>query len=287
MIWEIDKRNRQDIIFAQKAWIRTLGRIAIQPVTLSDTWRDGVTPGKRFPASHDWRYPYQYRVCLYNEIPYDLDVKDYDLLKICLEPLFKYLEEASIPYLSSGSGGTKSIHVQIFFKPSVLCVRYGWKEVREALWEWVLDQANIPKYMRGLGKYDSDSINKNVNFPYDKSVANFSDLSKGRVMRDFGGYREGKYHKTLLIGKPPAKREDIYDGIVRFPDSVHLWDADKIIRDELEFAYELKYPKWCAMCPVDPEWMIQFDEQLDKDGCPTYISDHPKVCRDCGRYRRD
>jgi hypothetical protein len=189
-------------------------------------------------------------------------------MEIMLEPLLRFLDKESIPHLMSGSGGNKSVHIQIFFKPHVNCSKHGWREVRLGLWNWILDQADIPQNMRGNGKKSDGE-----NYPYDMSVANFSDNTQAKVMRDFGGCAIGKHPKTLIHALPD-KREDIYNGIVTFPDEIILWDADSVIENELDI--NINEVRGCMFCPVDIEWMLSFEAQ---DGTYQY----PKICRDCGK----
>jgi len=274
---QVSSTSQRDICIQQKAWVDKLSRITIRPVKLAHTWMDGITPGKRLFA-YEWHfvYPYQYRECLINELPYDLDVHNYEALTIMLQPTLDFLDSEKIPYYMSGSGGTKSIHIQIFFVPPyAYCLRYSWKAVRFALFEWILEQAEIPLEMIGNGKRDNGT-----NYPYDISVANFSDTAQARVMRDYGGERARKNRKTLITSLPQT-REEIYNGHVHFPDKIELWNPKKIMRD-LEFDYNLKYPSACIYCPVDPDHLIQFEEQD-----PDNIHNHPYICRICGNWKEE
>lgn len=282
---EIPSNERRLICRQQKWWIADLQEISIKPVKLADTWQDGITPGQRMNAdTYHWMFPYQYRECLHNEIPYDLDIYDWEVMKLAVEPTFSFLCDNKIPFIMGGSGGTKSIHIQLFFPPSISCIRYGWRDVRFALWHWILDQAEIPdsyisknhgiiQGMRGNGKR-SDGIH----FAYDLSVANFSDMAQARVMRDYGGMARGKKWKSLLSQgeyvELPSTREMIYDGVTRFPDKPVLWEgATKLIEDELELGYIYHYPDTCIECPISYESMMNLVEYPHQD---------PEICRRCG-----
>lgn len=269
----ISKRNHQGIVELQQHWIKQLEAISIRPIWISRTWMDGITPGKRLPVrDYHWRRPYQYRECLHNEIPYDLDVWNWDLLKIIIQPLLDFLKSERIPHILSGSGGSKSLHVQIWFKPMFECVHYSWSRVRYELWNWILDQANIPEDMRGGGmRFDG------MNYAYDSSVCNFSDMSHGKVMRDFGGHALGKGTKTVILGALPEKRKEIYQRMVVMPMYVQLWDASKVM-DELEM-FESE-PKSCYDCPIALEWCLA-KEPVDDDAWE--IPQYPSLCRECGK----
>ncbi len=270
---DFQKLIRREVCRKQKKWIDQLSQISIKPIKLADTWQNGITPGRRMNAhTYHWQYTYQYRECLHNEIPYDLDVYDWDLMEIMLTPTLNFLDSEKIPYFMSGSGGTKSVHVQIFFKPLYECVRSGWKEGRMALWDWILDQAEIPQGQRGHGKREDG-----INYPYDKSVSNFSDMSQAKVMRDYGGMRRDMNRKTVIEDLPDT-REQMYNGHVKFPEKIELWNPQKIIEQELEF--DLKLPENCLQCPVEPMWMHQFEEIANVERPPSY----PRLCRQCRKY---
>jgi hypothetical protein len=272
---------------------------------------DGLTPGRRLDArSYEWHRPYQYREVLLNELPFDLDVWDYDLLKIIIQPMLDFLNSENIPYLMSGSGGSKSIHVQVFFHPTYYGVRYSWKAVRMALWNWILDNAEIPKGMRGAGKR-SDG----VNYAYDSSCNLFSDTAQAGVMRDFGGTAKGKGTKTLIVGELPESRDEIYNGPAKFPDRIELWNPENVIEDELEEGFIQKeiakfkdkereinlnwchiqiawvkcngncykcphyFEKGCELCPIDMEWCWAHENMMR--GWEAY--NWPRLCRACGK----
>ena len=200
-----------------------------------------------------------------------MDVHDWNLLTTILQPTLDFLDSEVIPYMKAGSGGSKSVHVHVFFKPTYYGVRYGWNQVRLLLWDWILDQAEIPPEMRGNGKrWDG------TNYPYDKSCANFSDMSHGKVMRDFGGKAKGKRAKTLLLNELPENREDMYTGTVIFPAEIKLWNPIKLIEQELEF--DFSPPPSCEFCPVEMEWMLYY-EKIDIER----IFQYPAVCRGCGK----
>jgi hypothetical protein len=236
---------------------------------------DGITPGRRLDArDYEWRRPYQYREVLLNEIPFDLDVYDWEMLTIMIQPMLDFLDSERIPYLMSGSGGNKSVHVQIFFHPTYYGIRYTWKAVRLALWNWILDNANIPKYMRGNGKRHDGNM-ADTNYPYDSSCANFNDTSQAKVMRDFGGSAKGKGTKTLIT-ELPESREEIYVGPVVFPSIIELWNPEKVIENELEF--KVLEPKDCGQCPIDIEWLYAH-EDFDCGRMEPY--QYPRLCRAC------
>lgn len=288
---QVLKSSYSEILVFQKHWLDFLNSISIRPPKLAYNQRDGMTPGKRLEARKYYEpFPWQYRVILHNEVFYDLDVVDWDLLQMLVNPVLKVLYDNEIPYILAGSGGSKSLHIHIFVKPVIWFVRYTWREVRYQLWNWILDQAKIPKEMRGDGKWSLGSIEAGdyfeTNYPFDSSCINFSDLAVGgRVVRDFGGTKnDGLTRKTVILEDLPDRREDIYKGdYITMPAKVKLWDATDIIERELEF--KLNEPEDCDQCPVVPEWMLQYDLQLDREGFPAYISDYPRICRECGKYR--
>lgn len=264
----VSVHNKAEIIYYQKKWLKTLEDISIKPIYLANTWNHG-TPGKRFPSkNYHWIRPYEYRENLHNELPYDLDVPDYDLLKLLVQPMLDFLDSEHIPYIKSGSGGSKSVHVQIWFEPTLACALYSWRSIRLGLWDWILDGAGIPPDMRGDGKRPDG-----VNYPYDRSVANFGDMVSARVMRDFGGHGK-RYTKTVIEGELPETREDIYGEKVVFPSEIKLWNPRRAI-SELD-DLRLKAPSSCLDCPVEMEWLLRHNQE---EGLRQY----PRLCRDCGK----
>lgn len=305
----VNRKNIQAVLNAQKEWLYWLNSISIKPPKLAWTQRDGKTPGTRFLADkYIEPWPWQYRVVLPNELVYDFDVTDWELLQIIASPVIAVLYRLGIPHVFAGSGGNKSIHIHVFFKPNVLCVRYGWKEVRFALWNWILDKAGIPdgipEDMRGDGRWAIEA-NKTgdwkkelkikptgeyyeTSYPADSSCINFADMSQGgKVVRDFGGSKDRVKRKTVIPAYLPLTREAIYksDKII-IPRLLPLWDVTGLLETKLEFPAEWQIPKSCSYCPVDPDWMLQFEAIQDGDFEPV-IFQHPKICRECRGYRRE
>lgn len=264
---EVPATDKRGILEAQKQWIQTINTVSLRPPTITRTWMNGITPGKRLEArDYHWHYPYQYREMLLNEIPYDLDEVDYFMLKMVLQPVLDFLDSENIPYLKAGSGGSKSIHVHVFFKPMIQCVWYTWKEVRLALWNWILDGAEVEEGLRG----DGMNMEAGCNYIFDRSCANFRDSGHAKVMRDFGGRARGKKHKSLLIGELPETREEVYDGIVRFPEKIEMWDASDLMGG---FDFKADAPATCKECPVNIDWAVS--EGIGGKG------QYPDICREC------
>ena len=111
-MYEVSEKSKRTLTLYQKQWTELLSTVSIKPIKIARTWMNGITPGRRlFVSDYHWNKPYQYRECMHNEIPYDLDVYNYELLKMELQPTLDFLNSEHIPYVKSGSGGNKSIHV--------------------------------------------------------------------------------------------------------------------------------------------------------------------------------
>jgi len=265
---KVKSQDWRGIVQAQKQWVNLLGSISVHPPVLTWTWRDGITPGKRISSlEYPWEYPYQYREILLNELPFDLDVEDYDMLVKLFQPVIDATKANNIPMIIAGSGGSKSVHGHIFFKPTHHPSIYSWKEVRLYLWNYVLDLAGVPEGLRGNGMDMTQS--PPVNFPFDRSCANYGDDRSHKVIRDFGGMARGKKRKSL-VPELARTRDELYSDTVTFPDVIELWDATDILDDA---CIEENRCECCRECPVDLDWSV---ERFSGQG------QYPDFCRKCG-----
>jgi len=228
---------------------------------------DGITPSVRFLANeHNWWYPYQFRRCMDNELFFDIDEKFWDLVKIYTKPLIKYLKKKKIPFIIAGSGG-KGCHINIWFQALDYQKMYGFRQVREALWNYILDEMEVDEGLRGPGR------------PYCNAVICFGDMSEyGRILRDFGGNKNGNY-KTM-INRLPRKRESIYHkSQCVFPDDIMIWDVPISILESLELKPRRKNnPLNCYNCPVDRDFVYEQSHYFNDLGD---LRVRGNICTDC------
>lgn len=238
----------------QREWISKIEQISIRPVMVSQVQQDGKTPSVRYYASeHDYWHPFQYRRCLDNELFFDIDEKDWDMLRIYCEPLLKYLKEQKIPYILAGSGGN-GVHLSIFFDAIDYQKMCGFKEVRLALWNYILNEVGIDEGLRGEG------------LPYCNAVVNFGDTVQfGKILREFGGTKNGK--RKTVIDEIPFRRGAIYETPCRFPDHIDVWKVPIGILESLELkTRHPKYPLKCDICPVDRMFVYEQSHYIDDWG---------------------
>lgn len=248
------KQSFTDIAHMQQQWVKQLETVALAPIMVSQHQTDGRTPSIRyFVREHDWRFPYQYRRCMDNELFFDIDENSWFLVMIYVKPLIRILKKKKIPFIMAGSGG-RGVHINSWFNAIDYQKQFGFRQVREALWNWVLDEAGIDIGLRGVGK------------PYCNAVICFSDqLEYGRVLREFGGAKNN--NRKTVIKKLPSNREDVYKTPTQFPDKIEVWDVPIGILESLDLkARHKKKPLWCGICPVDRDWVYENSHYEDEWG---------------------
>jgi hypothetical protein len=245
-------QDYKEIAQLQKRWVDELNKVTVAPVMVSEAQSDGVTPSIRYYArDHDWRFPYQYRRCLPNELFFDIDVRDWDIVRFLTNNLTAKLDELNVPYELAGSGG-KGTHIHVFFKAIPLIRDYGFRQVREKLWAYVMDDMEIMETMRGPGK------------PFCNATILCGDSSMfGKVMREFGGSK-GKNRKTI-IDSVPEKKEDVYEGDTVFPAGVKVWDIPMDVFNNMELKTK-NYTLNCDYCAVDPGFAYEQAHYMDDWG---------------------
>jgi hypothetical protein len=201
-----------------------------------------------------------------NELFFDMDEPDWDMLRLFTQPLLDYLDEKNIPYILAGSGGS-GVHCSVFFDALEYQKIYGFKEVRLALWNYLLNEIDVDENLIGEGR------------PYCNAVVNFGDtVQYGKILREFGGNKNGNY-KTV-VDDIPFMRRKLYDYGCNFPDEVHIWTVPLEILESLELKPRHKnYPLSCEICPVDKEFIYQQSHFIDNWG-RLKVKINP--CSNCG-----
>jgi hypothetical protein len=188
-----------------------------------------------------------------NEVFFDMDEPDWDMLRLYTQPLLNYLDEHNIPYILAGSGG-KGIHLSCWFDALEYQKMYGFREVRLALWNYILNEIGVDESLKGEGR------------PYCNAVVNFGDTVQfGKILREFGGNKNGNY-KTMVDHVPFIRKKMYQKGCV-FPDKVSLWTVPLEILESFEFKPRHKnYPLSCSICPVDKDFIYQQSHYIDDWG---------------------
>lgn len=192
-----------------------------------ETWPMGIW----IPLSQA-DFPIDYRTILQNELVFDIDFRDWENLKEFGSRIVVYLQEQRIPFIISDTGG-KGIHIHIFYKMQIneeiqellkKAYKNGFSEkaIRSYLWHEILSNAKIDKNYIGKGK------------PFDTTVVNFSDESKGHVIREFGGRKTVEKdelgnmkfaYKTLIPEIPKRKSRCFLESEVVYPTKIDYWNV--------------------------------------------------------------
>ena len=156
----------------QIEWLAMLKKIAPKPFYLADASKHG-TPSYRTLITY---YPLlnnrviAYRTVLDNEIVFDLDEKNWNIVRIFARIISKYLDKNKIPYYMFGSGG-KGIHISIFCDFGNFGELFGYQRIRVGIWDYLVEDMG---FYGDRDKPASDVI-VGVGKPMDKSCVAFSD----------------------------------------------------------------------------------------------------------------
>lgn len=216
---------------SQKKYLEILESVSHSPIYVSTEWlnKDKYQPGKRSPWKQS-KFIADHRTVSSNEVLFDIDAS-YTNCRKYFKNIKIILDELKIKYLSFVSGG-KGVHISFWFDIDKLSREteelmkramgygFGYKQIREYLWNDILDKAGIPERIRGSG-------NGKI---FDKGVVSFDDLSgKHRLIRCCGGRKqlidkntkERSCHYKCWLKELPAKQPRItnFESVV-FPDKI-------------------------------------------------------------------
>ena len=221
----------------QEKWIEKIKKVNKgKPILVSNHYRapDETWPiGIWVPLSQA-DFPIDYRTVLQNEIVIDLDFTDWSNTRKFGSKIITYSREQRIPFILADTGG-KGIHIHIFYKLTLdeevsdllkNAYKKGFQErqIRTYLWHEIVLQSGIDRNYMGKGK------------PFDDSCVNFSDESKGHLVREFGGRKNAgkdelgnvKWAYKTLIDDIPKRKERVYDlNKVKYPESIEYWVVPK------------------------------------------------------------
>lgn len=238
-------KNDEGILNLQRVWLDKLQEISRKPVTVKAI--EGAIPdgNQKNPALYQWMFfkdvwaqikaPIWTRRILDNEIVFDPDVKNWQVLREEMNKLIFFCRTSSIPFYLAYTGGS-GVHLSIYMKP----VELDSKLLEEA-YERDIDISKIIRqvvvnYLLESSKTDAKKL------ALDTKKYNFSKMRSGSQLREYGTPRENGGFKTL-IDKIPALKPIGSRLPLRFPDAIILWDisplAEKIdlaVRDVLESA---------------------------------------------------
>jgi len=232
------------ILAQQKAWLDKLQTISKKPITVKAV-EGNIPDNSPNPDIYRWMFfkdiwtqikaPIWTRRILDNEIVFDPDVKNWQVLREEMNKLISFCRENSIPFYLAYTGGN-GVHLSIYMKPVTLD-----SDVLEEAYEKDLDISKIIRqtvinYLLLSSKTDAKKI------ALDTKKYNFSKMRSGSQLREYGTPREHGGFKTL-IDEIPVSKPDVKSLVLRFPDKLELWDIspisvkiDTAIQEEVERA---------------------------------------------------
>lgn len=228
----------------QRAWLDKLQTISRRPITVKVL--EGNIPEKSpTPDLYRWVYfkdiwpqvtaPIWTRRILENEIVFDPDVKNWQILREEMNKLISFCHATAIPFYLAYTGGN-GVHLSIYMKN----VELDAKILQEAL-EKDLDITKIIRqvavnFLLESSKTDAKKI------ALDTKKYNFSKMRSGSQLREYGTPRESGGFKTL-IDEIPVSKPDAKTLVLKIPDKIELWDIscisekiDVAIKEEIERA---------------------------------------------------
>ena len=236
--------DNEGILAQQRVWLNKLQAISKKPITVKAI--EGSIPDKcAAPDIYRWMFfkdvwtqikaPIWTRRILDNEIVFDPDVKNWQVLREEMNKLISFCHTNNIPFYLAYTGGN-GVHLSIYMKP----VGLGSK-ILEVAYEKDLDISKIIRqtavnYLIESSKTDAKRL------ALDTKKYNFSKMRSGSQLREYGTLRESGGFKTL-IDEIPISKPDVKSLVLRFPEKIELWDispiAEKIdsaIKEELDRA---------------------------------------------------
>ena len=176
----------------QRKWLKFLNDLSVTPLRIARNLT------KRWNYFSDAKYLVQHRTILHKEIIFDLDYKKWEDIKSYGRKIIDTLNDLKIPHLLAYSGG-KGIHIHVFFRLTddqnfrlyFEKINIDTSFIRKQIFYYILKKAQIS--IPSIGK------NKSI----DTSCVDFSDTSKGHLIRSFGG--KNKSFKTLMLDIPEER----------------------------------------------------------------------------------
>jgi len=166
---------------------------------------EGKRIGKWFQVyEHNLMDSGDYREILPNEVVFDIDVQDWDKVKMYYKIITNGLTKLGIPYIPAKSGG-KGIHIHIFINKdgSVTNDIIKDRDLRKFLAYMVLS------YSRIWSKEVKDIID----------VRKINPRPHSSLIRDFGGKKY--YRKTLIQNETELNKRDT--NVLMYPNNIRVW----------------------------------------------------------------
>lgn len=234
--------NTSDIPFQQIKYLDILFDIAkhTNKKKVSIKIREGATPTGEDYDLYNWlnyqqikhkiKEPIYTAGTLQNEIVFDPDISDWQLMRQEMNKVLDFLNIEKIPYQLAYSGG-KSIHLHIFigkisFDAEIIDNKNTFdfdifKTVRTELMNIIFKESGANRDIIGL----------------DLPKITFSKDKKGSMVRFYGTTRADGHFKTLIQTIPETKEAAQKLKLI-FPDKIEVWNVpekfSKIVNDSIK-----------------------------------------------------
>lgn len=242
--------------------------------------KDGSTPDNADSRLYEWLYymdvwhlvdiPIYTRRILDNELIFDPDVKDWNILKTELDKLTTYLKHKNIPFELAYSGGN-GCHISIKFG-SVGIDEPLHKDIKK----YDIDVYKTTRQALAWLIFNESGVDREA-LQIDNNKINFGKIHRGSMVREYGTLRANGHFKTL-IDEVPTTRMEAENLPLRFPDVIKIWD----ISEHHDFI-NLKIKEAITKAEKTPDY-----KDIDLKGC--VLSDFPCINklinegRSTGRY---
>jgi len=183
------------------------------------------------PYKDEWsrlKAPIYTRTILQNELCFDPDVKEWNVLLSEMSKISEFCKKEQIPLQIAYSGGN-GIHGHIFFGSFGIdednfnnSKKYDidlYKIVRKVLIDIIISGAGTNKHVLAI---DSKKINFNVK-------------RKGSMVREYGTTRPDGHFKTLITEIPKTK-EDARKLPLVFPEKIDIWNIPESYNNKINVA---------------------------------------------------
>ena len=222
--------------FKQRAWLAKLKNISPNPIYVQ--LKDGEGKPAYFSGwisldNFKWDnfHLIDWRTVLASELVFEIDLERWGEVCLYARKLWYRLKVDGIPFVYGPSGG-KGIHFHLFIDAHGVEQITGWRSLRVALWNYILDKMSIPEYLRQVGH------------GYCPSVVTFSDTSHGHFIREWGSTK--RTVKSYSDGPPGSETNPKV-----VPTGFRVWHVPNKVLWDLEFPVPLKF-RGCDNCDIMP-----------------------------------
>ncbi|HEY3419122.1 MAG TPA: hypothetical protein VGK23_01045 [Methanomassiliicoccales archaeon] len=275
----IDDNLNAKVIKDQQIWLNELGHLSTKFKSPIMVQYSPDLRGRWMPIIGNQTQLIIARTILPNELVFDFDQKDWNVLKVEARKLISYLESEAVPYISGWSGG-KGIHVHVFIDAGTLKINKvlldkvqeleidPLKIMRETVYDLIINDSGIDIKLAGL---DPSAISWR-SYP----------SGKGHMIREFGSLRDNGSRKTWIDDIPEERpTKDTIKFQMPWTGSIHQWDItelSELINGEIQ--------RFIESAEKDDSQPLSIVSELDAIPCYYHLMQGMKEgLRNPGAYR--